>query len=31
LTIGQQAPIEVVRDGRHVTLMVTPGTDTPAT
>ena len=31
LTIGQEAPIEVVRDGRHVTLMVTPGTDTPVT
>ncbi len=31
LTIGQEAPIEVVRDGRHVTLMVTPGADTPAT
>ena len=31
LTIGQEAPIEVVRDGRHVTLMVTPGPDTPAT
>ncbi|MGA9612737.1 MAG: trypsin-like peptidase domain-containing protein, partial [Mycobacterium sp.] len=27
LTIGQPAPIEVVRDGRHVTLMVTPGPD----
>ena len=31
LTIGQEAPIEVVRDGRHVILMVTPGPDTPAT
>src|SRR6185437_13985279 len=31
LTIGQEAPIEVVRDGRHVTLMVTPGSDTPTT
>jgi S1-C subfamily serine protease len=31
LTIGQESPIEVVRDGRHVTLMVTPGADTPAT
>jgi S1-C subfamily serine protease len=31
LTIGQEAPIEVVRDGRHVILMVTPGADTPAT
>jgi S1-C subfamily serine protease len=31
LTIGQEAPIEVVRDGRHVTLMVTPGADTPTT
>jgi S1-C subfamily serine protease len=28
LTIGQPAPIEVVRDGRHVTLTVTPGPDT---
>jgi serine protease Do len=27
LTIGQPAPIEVVRDGRHVTLTVTPGPD----
>jgi len=27
LTVGQPAPIEVVRDGRHVTLMVTPGPD----
>ena len=25
LTIGQPAPIEVVRDGRHVTLTVNPG------
>ncbi|WP_041314775.1 serine protease HtrA [Mycobacterium sp. JS623] len=31
LTIGQESPIEVVRDGRHVTLMVTPGADTPTT
>ena len=28
LTIGQPAPVEVVRDGRHVTLTVTPGPDT---
>jgi S1-C subfamily serine protease len=28
LTIGRPAPIEVVRDGRHVTLTVTPGPDT---
>jgi S1-C subfamily serine protease len=28
LAIGKPAPIEVVRDGRHVTLMVTPGPDT---
>jgi S1-C subfamily serine protease len=27
LTIGQSAPIEVVRDGRHVTLTVTPAPD----
>jgi S1-C subfamily serine protease len=27
LTIGKAAPIEVVRDGRHQTLMVTPGPD----
>ena len=27
LTIGQPAPIEVVREGRHVTLTVTPGPD----
>ncbi|AFM18621.1 trypsin-like serine protease with C-terminal PDZ domain [Mycolicibacterium chubuense NBB4] len=27
LKIGQPAPIEVVRDGRHVTLTVTPGPD----
>ena len=27
LTIGQAAPIEVVRDGRHVTLTVTPTPD----
>src|SRR6202011_5501187 len=30
LTIGQAAPIEVVRDGRHVTLTVTPGADNSA-
>jgi S1-C subfamily serine protease len=30
LTIGQESPIEVVRDGRHVTLMVTPGADNSA-
>ncbi len=28
LTIGQPSPIEVVRDGRHVTLTVTPAPDT---
>jgi S1-C subfamily serine protease len=28
LTIGQASPIEVVRDGRHVTLTVTPAPDT---
>ncbi len=28
LTVGQPAPIEVVRDGRHLTLTVTPGPDT---
>ncbi|EUA50243.1 trypsin family protein [Mycobacterium xenopi 3993] len=28
LTIGQDAPIEVIRDGRHVTLTVKPGPDT---
>jgi S1-C subfamily serine protease len=28
LTIGQDAPIEVVRDGRHVTLTVKPDADT---
>ncbi|MFZ0906891.1 MAG: trypsin-like peptidase domain-containing protein [Mycobacterium sp.] len=28
LTVGQPAPVEVVRDGRHVTLTVTPGPDT---
>ncbi|HZU46570.1 MAG TPA: trypsin-like peptidase domain-containing protein [Mycobacterium sp.] len=28
LTVGQDAPIEVVRDGRHVTLTVKPGPDT---
>ena len=27
LTVGQPAPIEVVRDGRHVTLTVIPGPD----
>lgn len=27
LTIGKEAPVEVVRDGRHVTLMVTPTPD----
>jgi S1-C subfamily serine protease len=27
LTIGQPAPIEVVRDGHHVTLTVVPGSD----
>ena len=27
LQIGQPAPIEVVRDGRHVTLTVTPSSD----
>ena len=27
LTIGQHAPVEVVRDGRHVTLTVTPDPD----
>ncbi len=27
LTVGQPAPIEVVRDGRHVTLTVTPAPD----
>jgi S1-C subfamily serine protease len=27
LTIGEPAPIEVVRDGRHVTLTVTPQSD----
>jgi S1-C subfamily serine protease len=27
LTVGQPAPIEVVRDGRHITLTVTPGPD----
>ena len=29
LTVGQDAPIEVVRDGRHVTLTVNPGADNP--
>ncbi len=28
LTVGQPAPVEVVRDGRHVTVTVTPGPDT---
>jgi len=27
LAVGQPAPVEVVRDGRHVTLTVTPGPD----
>ncbi|BBY31246.1 serine protease HtrA [Mycolicibacterium sediminis] len=27
LKIGQEAPIEVMRDGRPVTLMITPGSD----
>jgi S1-C subfamily serine protease len=27
LTIGQPAPIKVVRGGRHVTLTVVPGSD----
>jgi S1-C subfamily serine protease len=27
LVIGQPAPIEVVREGRHITLTVTPGAD----
>jgi S1-C subfamily serine protease len=27
LTVGQPAPVEVVRDGRHLTLTVTPGPD----
>ncbi|WP_029115951.1 S1C family serine protease [Mycobacterium sp. URHB0044] len=30
LKIGQDAPIEVVRDGRPVTLIVNPGPDNPA-
>ena len=30
LKIGQDAPIQVIRDGRPVTLTVTPGTDAPA-
>ena len=30
LKIGQDAPIEVLRDGRPVTLTVTPGSDNPA-
>jgi S1-C subfamily serine protease len=28
LAVGKEAPIEVVRDGRHITLTVTPGPDT---
>jgi S1-C subfamily serine protease len=28
LSVGKPAPVEVVRDGRHVTLTVTPGPDT---
>lgn len=31
LQIGQPAPIEVVRDGRHVTLTVVPAADVPKT
>lgn len=31
LQIGQPAPIEVVREGRHVTLTVVPAADTPKT
>ncbi len=30
LKIGQDAPIEVIRDGRPVTLTVNPGSDNPA-
>jgi hypothetical protein len=30
LKIGQDAPIEVVRDGRPVTLIVNPAPDNPA-
>ncbi len=30
LKIGQDSPIEVIRDGRPVTLMVNPGSDNPA-
>ncbi|TPG36024.1 serine protease HtrA [Mycolicibacterium hodleri] len=30
LKIGQDSPIEVIRDGRPVTLTVNPGTDNPA-
>ena len=30
LQIGQPAPIEVIRDGRHMTLTVVPNADTPA-
>jgi S1-C subfamily serine protease len=30
LQIGQPAPIEVIRDGRHATLTVVPNADTPA-
>ena len=31
LQIGQPAPIEVVRDGRHVILTVVPAADVPKT
>jgi S1-C subfamily serine protease len=31
LKIGQDSPIEVVRDGRHVVLTINPTADTPAT
>jgi S1-C subfamily serine protease len=27
LTIGQPAPVEVVRDGHHITLAVVPGSE----
>jgi S1-C subfamily serine protease len=30
LKIGQDAPIQVIRDGRPVTLTVNPGSDIPA-
>ncbi|MDR3659619.1 MAG: trypsin-like peptidase domain-containing protein [Mycobacterium sp.] len=30
LQIGQPAPIEVIRDGRHMTLTVVPNADTPS-